>query len=140
MDPTVCLALAMGCPVARLATTRPDGQVDLVPVAVAFLGDAVVFAVDHKPKTTRRLQRLRNIEHDPAVTLLFDHYESDWSQLWWVRVRGTARILPDDDQELRPLALDALTYAHPQYAQRRPDGPVVWIDTTEWTGWRATEP
>lgn len=137
MDATACLALAMGCPIARLATTRSDGRADLVPVVVALIGDAVVFAVDHKPKTTTRLQRLVNIEANPEVTLLFDHYEDDWTQLWWVRARGQARVLPHDDEELRPMALDALQYAHPQYADRRPEGPVVWIDTTEWKGWRA---
>jgi len=137
MDANACLALALGCKVGRLATTRPDGRADLVPVVVAFLGDAVVFAVDHKPKTTIRLQRLRNIDASPEVTLLFDHYDDDWTRLWWVRVRGRARVL-DSDDELTDMALDALQAAHPQYATARPAGPVVWIDTTEWTGWRAS--
>lgn len=137
MDETACLALAMGCPVARLATVRVDGRVDLVPIVVALVGDVVVFAIDHKPKSTTRLQRLRNIEANPDVTVLFDHYEDDWTQLWWVRVRGRAVVLADDDDRRRP-ALDALVYAHPQYVDRVPEGPVVWIETHEWTGWRAS--
>ena len=68
--------------VARLATLQPDGSPHLVPVTFAVDGDALAFAVDAKPKTTQRLQRIRNIERDPRVSLLVDEYADDWSRLW----------------------------------------------------------
>lgn len=115
---------------------RPDGDIDLVPIVFAFVDETLYFAVDHKPKTTQRLTRLRNIDHDPRVTVLFDRYSDDWTQLWWVRMRGSASVLPD--QELRTRPLDALVAKYEQYADLRPDGPVVCIEPTEWAGWSFT--
>src|SRR5688500_15454960 len=83
-------AVAGSARVARLATRNPSGEIDLVPVVFALLGgDRLVTAVDQKPKTTRRLQRLADVEHDPRVTVLIDHYDdADWTALWWVRLHG----------------------------------------------------
>jgi PPOX class probable F420-dependent enzyme len=89
-------------PVARLATVTPGGRPHLVPVVFALVTDpqgaedaedaedVVYTAVDAKPKTTRRLRRLANIEGNPEVSLLVDHYADDWTRLWWVRVDGVA--------------------------------------------------
>ena len=41
----------------------------------------VFTAVDAKPKSTQRLRRLANIDHQPEVSLLVEHYDDDWSQL-----------------------------------------------------------
>ncbi|GAA3437308.1 hypothetical protein GCM10018954_069220 [Kutzneria kofuensis] len=71
--------------VARLATAGADGRPHLVPVTFAVHDDTVVIAVDHKPKTTTNLRRLRNIRENGQVSLLVDHYDEDWRQLWWVR-------------------------------------------------------
>ncbi len=79
--------------VARLATIGPDGRPHLVPVTFALDGDRIYTAVDAKPKTTANLRRLRNIDADPRVTLLADHYEDDWDRLWWARADGRAAIL-----------------------------------------------
>jgi hypothetical protein len=37
-----------------------------------------------------RVQRLRNIERHPAVEVVVDDYDEDWTALWWVRASGTA--------------------------------------------------
>ena len=52
--------------VARLATVDPDGRPHVVPICFALEGDVLYTAVDEKPKRTRALQRLRNIEANPA--------------------------------------------------------------------------
>ena len=86
----------LASPVARLATASPAGVPHLVPVTfacVAGADDWLVFAVDHKPKTTTRLRRLANIESNPSVTFLVDEYDDDWSRLWWVRADAQARLL-----------------------------------------------
>ena len=60
--------------VARLGTVAPDGRPHLVPCVFAFEGDTIYTPIDHKPKRTRRLQRLRNIEANPDAAVLVDHY------------------------------------------------------------------
>ena len=82
--------------VARLATVTPDGPPHLVPIVFAVAESTVYTAVDGKPKTSQRLRRLANIEANPRVSILVDHYDDDWSQLWWVRADGIATIHHDD--------------------------------------------
>ena len=120
--------------VARLATLWPDGSPHLVPVTFAVDDDTIAFAVDAKPKSTQRLQRLRNIEHDPRVSLLVDSYAEDWSTLWWVRVDGTAQRIDGAEADRWVARLQA-KYEH--YRESPPAGPVVEIRVDRWTGWRA---
>jgi PPOX class probable F420-dependent enzyme len=128
-----------GARVARLATTGADRQPHLVPVTFAVTatndGDRVYIAIDHKPKTTLNLRRLRNIRENPRVALLADHYEDDWDLLWWARADGHARILETGEERQKPL--DVLAAKYSQYRQIRPEGPVIAIDTLRWTGWAA---
>jgi PPOX class probable F420-dependent enzyme len=92
-------------------------------------------AVDEKPKRTRALRRLRNIEANPSVEILIDHYEEDWSRLWWVRLRGTARVVELDDRTARLLA-----DKYEQYRSTPPRGPVIEIRIEERAEWSATPP
>ncbi|SDH34709.1 TIGR03668 family PPOX class F420-dependent oxidoreductase [Nonomuraea jiangxiensis] len=119
--------------VARLATVGADGAPHLVPVTFAVLGEAVVTAVDHKPKVTTDLRRLRNIRHNPQVSILVDHYEEDWTRLWWVRGDGTAVV--HSDGPAWQDAVTALTGRYPQYRQRPPRGPAIVITISRWSGW-----
>jgi PPOX class probable F420-dependent enzyme len=124
--------------VARLATAGADGRPHLVPVVFAVAEDIVYSAVDDaKPKGTLRLRRLRNIAANPAVALLADHYDDDWSALWWVRVDGDARLLEPAVAEASR-ALDLLAARYPQYRERRPPGVVIAVDVTRWSGWAAS--
>lgn len=128
--------------VARLATIAPDGMPHLVPVvfAVRLPGDDVIYtAVDAKPKSTRRLRRLANIDHDPRVSLLVDRYADDWTQLWWVRADGIAEIHRADDQKDEALqaGYDLLRAKYPQYQSFRLDGPVIAIAVRRWSSWHA---
>jgi PPOX class probable F420-dependent enzyme len=109
----------------------------LVPVVFAVSGDRIVSVVDHKPKRTTRLQRLANIQADPRVTLLADHYDDDWGRLWWVRADGTASIA--ESGKAHATALGLIVARYEQYKNRPPDGPVIDISVTKWSGWRASE-
>jgi PPOX class probable F420-dependent enzyme len=126
-------------PVARLATIAAGGAPHLVPITFAMLdADTIVSAVDHKPKRTLALARLRNIEADPRVCVLVDSYSSDWSELWWVRVDGTAAVhTPELAPALCDAAVSALAERYPAYRERRPSGPVVVITAERWSGWAA---
>jgi PPOX class probable F420-dependent enzyme len=119
--------------VARLATTGADGSPHLVPVTFAAAGDLVYTAVDHKPKRTRNLRRLRNIAENPNVALLVDHYADDWAALWWVRADGTAQLV-----ERAPDAIRLLSERYPQYRATPPEGPFIVISVRSWTGWSAS--
>jgi PPOX class probable F420-dependent enzyme len=118
--------------VGRLATVRADGRPHVVPCCFVLDGDAVVTAVDDaKAKTTLHLQRLDNIGANSAASVLVDHYDEDWSQLWWVRVDGDATVSGDQH------AIDLLQDKYPQYRDRRPPGPVIRIEITSWRGWKS---
>jgi PPOX class probable F420-dependent enzyme len=119
-----------------LATIAADGTPHLVPFVFALKGDTLYWAVDDKPKRSKNLQRLRNIQRDARVSVLFDHYADEWSDLWWVRVNGKARILSDGEERER--AVNALRGKFPQYREQPLDDAVAAIDVEEWTGWSAT--
>ena len=121
-------------PVAQLGTAGHDGRPHLVPVTFAVVGEEIAIAVDHKPKRTTALRRLRNIAENPAVALLADHDEDDWSQLWWVRVDGLAEVR---DAAERPELVDALAAKYAQYRQQRPDKALIAITAQRWSGWHA---
>lgn len=121
-------------PVGRLATVSPQLRPHLVPIVFAVAGDVVYTSVDAKPKTTTALRRLANIAANPAVAVLVDRYDDDWTQLWWARADGTARIA--DGAEARA-AIRHLTARYSQYEQQPPPGPVIAIDVARWSGWSA---
>ena len=121
--------------VARLATTDPDGRPHMVPIVFALGGDTLYSAVDRKPKRSPRLRRIENARARPDVTILVDHYEEDWSRLWWIRLRGRARVLDEGPEREHALALLAEKYPH--YRDEPPDGPVLAVDVTEVREWRA---
>lgn len=122
--------------VARLATVRADGAPHIVPIVFALDGDTVYSAVDAKPKRTTRLRRLDNVRAQPRVTLLADHYEDDWTALWWVRADGRGRVIePGAPVAERAVALLCARYE--QYVTMAPSGPVLTVEVERWTGWQA---
>jgi len=120
--------------IGRLATVRADGRPHVAPCCFVLAGDIVYSAIDAKPKSTVRLQRIRNLETNAAAALVVDHYDDeDWTALWWVRVDGTARVL-DAGAEFES-SLDLLTAKYHQYRELRPRGPVIAFDAARWAGW-----
>jgi len=135
MEPDRMRALVAEAPIARLATLAPDGRLHLVPICFALAGDELYSAVDDKPKRSRRLQRLENIRANPEVAVLVDHYEEDWTRLWWVRLRGRARVLTSGPEA--ETALKLLADKYEQYRERPPSEPVLAVALQEWRGWSA---
>ena len=83
-----------------------------MPVCFALHGGRIVTAVDAKPKATSALARLENVRATGRASLLVDHYEEDWSELWWVRVDGDAEVIDSEE------AIDALAEKYEQYRDR----------------------
>ena len=121
--------------VGRLATVDASGNPHVVPVCFVLDRDTVYWAVDHKPKASRRLGRLANLEANPVAQLVVDHYAEDWAELWWVRVSTEAQVLPPGVESER--ALDLLAAKYEQYRENRPAGPVVRLKVSRWSGWAA---
>lgn len=122
-------------PVARLATVDSRLQPNLVPVCFAVRDASVYSAIDGKPKRSQRLKRLENIRAHPDVSVLVDHYEDDWSCLWWIAAEGTAEILDGGDES--ELAIDLLSEKYPQYCEAPPTGAVIAIRVRRWRAWSA---
>jgi PPOX class probable F420-dependent enzyme len=135
VEPAVARRRFVGARVARLATAAADGTPHLVPVTFAVDGDTIVTAVDHKPKRTRALKRLANIEANPRVALLADEYSDDWSALWWARADGTARVVESGADLERAVA--RLVERYEQYRERPPAGPAIVVTVARWSGWTA---
>ena len=119
--------------VGRLATVTPVGWPHVVVVCFALHDGVVYTAVDAKPKSGRALQRLENVRATGRASLLVDHYEEDWSRLWWVRVDGAAEVIESD------AAIDALAAKYEQYRADRPSGPVIAIAPERWRSWVASD-
>jgi PPOX class probable F420-dependent enzyme len=120
-------------PVARLATVGADGRPHLVPVVFAVHEQVIYTAVDAKPKTTQRLRRLTNIERNPQVSLIVDHYDQDWTQLWWVRADGEAAI--HREGETMQAGRELLRTKYAQYQSVSLNGPVIAVDVRRWSSW-----
>jgi len=125
--------------VARLATVDRAGQPLVVPICFAWDGTALYSAVDAKPKRSRHLQRIRNIQANPKVSVVIDHYEEAWDRLRWVIFQGRAELL--DGTPEATAGLDLLRAKYPQYgaASLPPDAPVIKITPARiltWSGAR----
>jgi len=82
--------------VAHLATVDRGGRPHVVPICFVAVGDKLYSIVDDKPK--RRdvpLRRLVNIEENPHVAVIIDHYEDDWAKLEYLQLRGRASLVSD---------------------------------------------
>jgi PPOX class probable F420-dependent enzyme len=136
MNRSEALRRVAGARVARFATTYPDGRPHQVPVTFTLLGPALVHMIDHKQKTTTRLQRLVNLESNSRASLLVDHYEDSWNALWWVRVDGLTSVLGSGPEW--EMARAALADKYPQYAGRPPEGPALFLEIGRVSSWENT--
>jgi PPOX class probable F420-dependent enzyme len=119
-----------------LATIHPERGVDLVPVVASLDGASAWLPIDTvKPKTSARLRRLANVEADPRVALLAEHYDADWSQLWWVRAHGHAREVHAAGELDRARA--ALAARYPDYTDPASIAGALAVDIDRWSGWTA---
>jgi PPOX class probable F420-dependent enzyme len=93
--------------VARLATADAHGVPHVVPVCFAIADGTLYMTIDEKPKRQvgAPLKRLRNIAENPAVAILADRYDEDWTRLGWIMLQGRAEILSGGTEHARAQAL-----------------------------------
>ena len=134
MDEAEARARFAAARVARVATVDADGRPHLVPIVFVLDGDDVFSIVDAKPKSSPKLKRLRNIETNPRISLLVDHYDEEWESLWWVRADGTARVVEEGPERDRAIAL--LREKYPQYETwSDPIGAAMVVHVERWRSW-----
>ncbi|MEZ4520716.1 MAG: TIGR03668 family PPOX class F420-dependent oxidoreductase [Thermomicrobiales bacterium] len=122
--------------VARLATANAGAEPHVIPCVYVLHDGAIYSVIDEKPKSGRRLLRLRNIDATGRAALVVDHYDDDWTQLAFVLIRGPAATITADDPRYPP-ALDALREKYPQYREMElENSEMVVLETDRWTAWR----
>lgn len=120
----------------RLATASADAEPHVIPCVYVLLDNAIYSVVDEKPKSGRRLLRLRNIDASGKAALVVDHYEEDWSKLAFVLIRGPATTIAADDPRYLP-ALQTLREKYPQYHDMSlEDSEMVVLEAERWVAWR----
>ena len=122
--------------VGHLATADAEGVPHVIPVCFTTDGRFIYSVLDRKPKRTAltRLRRIRNIQANPQVTLLIDHYEEDWNRLWYMMVAGRAELLLEGEERV-----SAITILREKYYQYRDMdiglNPVIKIFPTKVVSW-----
>jgi len=139
LDPAQARERFIAARVLRLATVAADGQPHVVPCTFAVdAAGRIVIGIDNKPKASANLRRLANIDGNPRVSLLADHYSDDWEQLWWARADGIATIERADAEHGAHWQL--LRARYPQYEGQVLSGPVIVVQVTAWSGWAFAAP
>lgn len=135
MDVAVMRERATTARVARLATVTAEGRPHVVPCCFALDGEVLFTGVDDvKAKTTSALRRLDNIQANPGVAVLVDHYDDDWSALWWIRMDGQARVVEAGSLAERT-GMRLLAEKYEPYRARPMPGPLVRVEVTRWLAW-----
>ena len=118
--------------VAHLATLS-GLQPHVVAVVFCEFDGAVYVPIDGKRKSGRPLKRVANIQRNPAVSLLIDEYDEDWSKLRWLRIDGCAAIVATN----AGLAT-ALRGKYDQYRQVDGGATAIRIVVRQLRTWEAT--
>ena len=122
--------------VGHLATADAHAIPHVVPVCFAFAERTLYITIDEKPKRGSGgvLKRLRNIAENPAVAVVVDRYDEDWSLLGWVMLRGPAEVLTDGEEHHSAQSL--LRARYPQLeAMRIGKLPVIAVRVARTSSW-----
>ena len=160
------LARLAAAPVGHLATADAAGRPHIVPFCFACDSDGrrIYSPLDAKPKragSLTALRRVRNILANPQVSVLIDHYEDDWRNLWYLLIHARAELLspndpspgvpspnpsPDLSTDLSPddehaAAIALLRAKYPQYRAMPIDtNPVIKITPQRAAAWNGSPP
>lgn len=137
LEPASVESILARWPVARLVTLGRGGKPEPVPIVFAYVAGALFSPLDGKPKRGGELARVRNLARDARVAVLLDHYDDDWSKLWWLRVEGRAAVVPAAEHAD---AVAALRAKYPQYehvALFAGEPRLIRIAVARVTSWRS---
>ena len=122
--------------IAHLATADKRAVPHVVPICFVIVDGTLYITIDEKPKRRSRiaLKRLRNIAENPAVAVVVDRYDEDWTRLAWVMLRGRADILEEGAEHAEAQAL--LRSRYPQLRTMQiASCPVIAVRIERTTSW-----
>ena len=132
---------------AVLVTLAADGRPRPVPICFVLedvddQGAVLYTPLDEKPKRAPelgRMARVRDITARPGVTLLFEHWDEDWTQLAWLRARGDAVLEEaDTDPECHRRVVASLRRKYPQYRTHALEQrPLIRVNLHDISAWSA---
>jgi len=128
--------------VGRLATADAEARPQAVPVCFACHDGAIVSPIDEKPKDAApdALRRVRDVETNPHVALVVDHYTEAWDRLGWLQVRGRAAVVTPDDAD-HGGAVAALRETYDQYESHAlAERPLLRVDPSHAVSWGRLDP
>jgi PPOX class probable F420-dependent enzyme len=123
--------------VGRLATADSAGQPHVIPIVFATDGQRLYTPLDKKPKRVApsQLKRVRNLLENPKLAFVVDHYDEDWTQLAWVLVKGTGKVVESGEAHATGVRLLEQKYA--QYERMPLKGrPLIVITPSQVTSWK----
>jgi nitroimidazol reductase NimA-like FMN-containing flavoprotein (pyridoxamine 5'-phosphate oxidase superfamily) len=116
--------------VARVATVASDSVPHNVPVCPLFENNKIYFG------TERGARKMRNIEVNPNVTVVFDDYTEAWEYIRGVMFQGKARVV--NAKEFRQFR-KKIYAKYSQYERRSPlgdrDSAIVEVTPTRKFSW-----
>jgi PPOX class probable F420-dependent enzyme len=129
--------------VGHLATASRDARPAVVPICYVFDGGHIYSPLDQKPKSieVRSLRRVRNIEANPAVSIVIDDYSEDWGKLAYVMISGVAQVIePADEAGEHAQAVLLLRQKYSQYSSMAIETrPMLKIRPTRIKVWRGSK-
>ena len=122
--------------IGHLATADRRAVPHVVPVCFAIFDRTFYITIDEKPKrdSITPLKRLRNIAQNPAVAVVVDRYDEDWSLLGWVMLHGHAEILTGGTEHRNAQALLRCRYGQLK-AMQIAQYPVIAVRIERTTSW-----
>jgi PPOX class probable F420-dependent enzyme len=122
--------------VGHLATADRGAAPHVTPVCFALAGETLYITIDEKPKRVagRALKRIRNIFENPAVAVVVDRYDEDWTRLGFIMLHGRAEILTEGREHDEAQTL--LKSRYPQLgAMQIARHPVIAVRIERTTSW-----
>lgn len=124
--------------IGRMASVDQSGKPLVIPVCFVYEGRFIYTPIDKKPKKVSfsDLKRVKNISHNPNVSMVIDGYFEDWSRLYYIVINGTATIL-NQGREYES-SLRALCEKYGQYRKmglEKAGLPVIRISPERITSW-----
>ena len=81
-----------------------------------------------------KLRRVRNILENPWASLVVDHYEEEWSSLWYMLITGPAELLVESEE--RSASIPLLRAKYQQYRDMDiDDNPVIKLAPERVVSW-----
>jgi len=126
--------------IGHLATCNLSLKPHVIPICFVFHGHAIYSSIDEKPKRKKPsdLRRTINIEANPNVSMIIDHYEENWWKLKFIIIQGKAKLIWSGEEHQQ--AINRLKRKYPQYrSMNLQSRPIIKIIPRRTVTWRSNK-